>query len=315
MSNSKITRENKGKSLIEFPDNYVIIDIETTGLDPTYDEIIELSAVKIDNCTITATYSQLLNPDCELNPFIQSITGLTNSSFKNHPKISDVLYEYIDFLGDSILVGHNVNFDVNFLYDACMRILNKPFVNDFIDTMRISRKLHPDMPHHRLDDLIEYYSVSHREFHRAENDCMLTNQIFIFEKNEALQKYDDIESFQNSFKKKRSSVHKLHAADIQADSDIEFDETHPLYGKVCVFTGALENMVRKEAMQKVVNLGGLVGDSVTKKTNYLILGNYDYCKSIKDGKSSKQKKAEELKLKGHDIEVISENVFYDMLEY
>ena len=74
-------------------------------------------------------------------------------------------------------------------------------------------------------------------------------------------------------------------------------------------------MVRKEAMQKVVNLGGLVGDSVTKKTNYLILGNNDYCKSIKDGKSSKQKKAEELKLKGYDIEVISENVFYDMLEY
>lgn len=312
MSKPKIFRDYKGKSLIDFPDNYVIIDIETTGFDPTYDEIIELSAVKIENDTIINTFSQLVNPDCELDLFIQSITGLTNSSFKNHPKLSDVLDKYIEFLGDSILVGHNVNFDVNFLYDACMRILNKPLVNDFIDTMRISRKLHPDIPHHRLDDLIEYYSVSNREFHRAENDCMLTNQILIFEKNEALQKYDDIESFQNSFKKKRS--YRPHAADISADSDVEFDETHPLYGKVCVFTGVLENMVRKEAMQKVVNLGGLVGDSVTKKTNYLILGNNDYCKSIKDGKSSKQKKAEELKLKGHDIEVISENVFYDMLE-
>ena len=73
-------------------------------------------------------------------------------------------------------------------------------------------------------------------------------------------------------------------------------------------------MTRKTAMQMVVDLGGLVGNSVTKKTNYLILGNNDYCSSIKDGKSSKQKKAESLKLSGNDIEIISENVFYDMLE-
>jgi len=72
-------------------------------------------------------------------------------------------------------------------------------------------------------------------------------------------------------------------------------------------------MVRKEAMQIVADLGGKNADSVTKKTNYLILGNNDYCKSIKDGKSSKQKKAEKLKLDGYDIEIIPENVFYDII--
>jgi len=75
----------------------------------------------------------------------------------------------------------------------------------------------------------------------------------------------------------------------------------------------LEKMQRKEAMQLVVDLGGHVGDSVTKKTNYLILGNNDYCPTIKEGKSSKQKKAETLKLSGQDIEIISEDVFYDLV--
>ena len=82
---------------------------------------------------------------------------------------------------------------------------------------------------------------------------------------------------------------------------------------MCVFTGTLEKMSRKDAMQLVVDFGGSVGDNVTKKTNYLILGNNDFCQSIKDGKSNKQKKAEDLILKGHDIEILSENVFYDLV--
>ena len=72
-------------------------------------------------------------------------------------------------------------------------------------------------------------------------------------------------------------------------------------------------MLRKEAMQLVVNCGGIIDKNVTKQTNFLILGNNDYCSSIKDGKSKKQKKAEELKLRGLDIEILDENVFYKML--
>jgi DNA polymerase-3 subunit epsilon len=82
---------------------------------------------------------------------------------------------------------------------------------------------------------------------------------------------------------------------------------------VFVFTGTLERMPRKEAMQYVVDAGGVCADNVTKKTNYLVLGIIDYCVTIKDGKSTKQKKAEHLKLSGSDIETISENVFYEML--
>ena len=99
---------------------------------------------------------------------------------------------------------------------------------------------------------------------------------------------------------------------LKAESD-NFDTTHPLYGKVCVFTGKLELMSREQAAQLVVNLGGTCGNGVTKKTNYLILGNNDYCSTIKDGKSSKQKKAEQLILSGQDLQIIPEDVFYELV--
>lgn len=72
-------------------------------------------------------------------------------------------------------------------------------------------------------------------------------------------------------------------------------------------------MVRKDAMQLVVDLGGSCSDSVTKKTNYLVLGNTDYCTNVKGNKTSKTLKAEKAKLAGQDIEIISENIFFEMV--
>ena len=96
-------------------------------------------------------------------------------------------------------------------------------------------------------------------------------------------------------------------------ANININPDNPFYGKECVFTGKLERMVRADAAQLVVNLGGTAGNNVTKKTNFLILGNNDYCSTIKNGKSSKQKKAEQLILSGASLEIIPEDVFYEML--
>ena len=113
--------------------------------------------------------------------------------------------------------------------------------------------------------------------------------------------------------KKKNFEHRIKAKDISSDCN-DFDMNNPIFDKECVFTGKLDKMTRKEAMQIVADLGGKNRDSVTKETNYLILGNNDYCKSITDGKSSKQKKAESYKLKGQDIEILSEDVFYDIID-
>ena len=90
-----------------------------------------------------------------------------------------VLYEFKKFLGNDIIIGHNVNFDIDFIYDSMVDNLGEYLLNDYIDTLRISRKLLPELKHHKLDNLIDYFNLTKRNEHRALNDCVLTNQVYI----------------------------------------------------------------------------------------------------------------------------------------
>ena len=83
------------------------------------------------------------------------------------------------FLGKDIIVGHNVNFDINFLYDNMEEHIDTYLSNDYVDTLRIARKVLPNLRHHKLDDLITYFHLTKRNEHRALNDCVLTNQVYI----------------------------------------------------------------------------------------------------------------------------------------
>lgn len=330
----KNKRSEKGLNSLEFPKDYVVIDIETTGFSPEYDSIIDLSAVKVSNNKITEKFSSLVKPSSlcydegdapgidyitdengekcfYVDNFIINLTGITNKMLAEAGVIENVLPEFLDFVGDSHIVGHNVNFDINFIYDESLRFLDKPFKNNFTDTMRISRKLLKDLPHHRLSDLAEHYGIDYEGAHRALVDCQITHDCFEKLYNEAIEQYSDIEVFKKSFNSSHYGK-KIDIAAIKAETD-SFDETHPLYKKYVCFTGTLEKMVRKDAMQVVVNFGGIIDSTVTRNTNFLILGNNDYCSTIKDGKSTKHKKAESLILKGQDIQILPENVFYDMI--
>lgn len=299
-------REHKGKSLLDVISNYTIIDIETTGLDPSYDEIIEISAIKIQDNSIVDTFSSLVQPnDLDIPEFITNLTGIDTDMLKTAPFFEEIETQFLDFLQDDILVGHNVNFDINFLYDYTKGKLR----NNFIDTLRLSRRVLPNLSHHRLPDLCEHYNITNLQSHRALSDCHATLSCYQLLCNDILTNYGSVEEFHLFIKK---CQHSSNAKYITTNKS-EFDENHPIFGKYCVFTGTLEKFIRKDAMQIVADLGGICQNSVTKQTNYLILGNNDYCKLIKDGKSSKQKKAESLKLAGQDIEIISENVFYDMI--
>lgn len=303
-------RNNKGKNLITFPKEYAVIDIETTGLSPKYDSIIELSALKIKDNSIVDTFTSLVNPGFKIDSFITELTGITNEMLQESNKIEKILPDFLNFIGDSLLVGHNINFDINFIYDNCITLFNKSLQNDFIDTMRISKRILKELPHHKLSDLANFYNISYDGAHRALNDCKITQDCFIKLQDSILKEYSSLDDFikQSSVKSKGT----INISEIVSSKD-SFDEYHPLFEKYCCFTGVLEKMVRKDAMQIVVDFGGFVENNVTSKTNYLILGNNDYCSSIKNGKSTKQKKAEQLKLNGNDIEIIPETVFYDMI--
>ncbi len=305
----KHTRDYKGISLLNLTKDYTVIDIETTGLDPMYDEIIEIGAIKVRNNAIIKKLNLLIKPQNEVDEYITELTGISNDMLKDKPNIEKVISDFISFVGDDILIGHNVNFDINFLYDNCLK-KGYYLKNDFIDTMRISRRINKDMKHHRLSDLISLYNINIENEHRALDDCQTTYEIYLKMYNEIIDKYSTVEEFVNTNKKH----HSISAKQIVIEQTNVLDIDNPIYGKEIVFTGILSKFTRKDAMQLVANLGGNNRDTVTKDTNYLVLGNNDYCKTIKDGKSSKQKKAEKYKLKGRDIEIISENVFYEMID-
>ncbi len=307
----KIERIHKGKSLIEILDNYIVFDIETTGLDSSYDEIIEIAALKVKNNKVISQFHSLIKPTQEIDEYITELTGITNEMVADAPSIQQILPKFVEFVGNDILVGHNVNFDINFVYDYLCRNEFEGLKNNFIDTMRLARKLLPELQHHRLIDLAMFFNVDASNNHRSLKDCEITLNIYEKLKELVFEKYSDIESFKNAFKKHSGNSFK--AKDI-VTTNTEFDVDNLFYGKYVAVTGTLEKMLRKEAMQIIVDLGGYCEDGVTKKTNYLILGNNDYNPILRGKKSSKLIKAEKLKLEGNDIEIISENVFYDIID-
>ena len=275
LSNAQTIRESKGRSIIAFPDTYCVIDVETTGRSPQWDHIIEVAALKISDGQEVGRFSSLIQPPSMpggafVDDFIAALTGITDEMLESAPFAPDVLAEFTSFVGDMPVVGHYVGFDINFLYDSFDRYLDRPFSNDYIDSLRIARKLHPEMPHHRLVDLVDHFGVTHNDAHRAMSDVEATAECFARLKDEAHERYGSEEEFQKAFQSGGS--HSVKAADIQGDAQ-----------------------------------------KITKTTRYLILGNNDYCASIKDGKSNKQKKAEKWVLKGTGIEILPESVFYDML--
>lgn len=305
-------RLEKGISITNKLSSYVVIDLETTGLMPDFDEIIEFAGIKIKDGKEVERFNTLIKPQYEISAFITELTGITNEMLKDAPSIMEVIDKIIDFIGADVIVGHNVNFDVNFLYDNVMYFKHTALSNNFEDTMRLARKLFKDFPNHRLitccEKLNKKYYPSHRAMADVEATQELLTHIYDFADSNNI---DLVDAFQKPWLYDPSKK-KLSVSDIVATVD-NIDEDNPLFGLSVCFTGTLEKMVRKDALQLVKNLGGIPMDSVTKTTNLLVLGDVDY-KNSRETKSNKYKKAEELILKGYDLKIISETVFLDMID-
>lgn len=178
---------NIGQKIEELPENYTVIDIETTGLSPAKNEIIQLSALKVRNNKIVDSFNSFVKPEGRINSFITSLTGITNDMVSNAPKINNVLNKYINFIGNDIIVGHNVHFDINFVRTKRIKYFNQGLPNDYVDTCRMSRKICP-INSHKLDRVAEYYDVDCSGHHRADNDCKMTFEIYNCMRKEMLLK-------------------------------------------------------------------------------------------------------------------------------
>ena len=294
----------KGQSLIKEVSDYTVVDIETTGISPRSDSIIEIAALRIRNNKIVDTFTSLINPGFDIPVFISELTGITNEMLSDAPIIDSVLPPFIDFLGDDVIVGHNVNFDVNFLYDESVYLLSKPLENDFIDTMRIARKLFPDAPHHRLQDISAMLFVDYSGAHRAEQDCHITYQCYLKLIDNAKEQLGSVDTLFSVSQKSVPS--KPLDSNIMLTDDIYF----PL--KTVCLSGNFKNGRKSDIAAYLTSYGANIVNSVNKQVDYVIVGELG-CDKWKFGDyGTKANHALELKAKGYPIEVLRESdVFQD----
>lgn len=163
--------------------NYIVIDIETTGLDSNEHEIIEICALKIKSCKEDGKFSTLIKPSNEVDDFICSLTNITNEMLTSAPKIEDVLIDLYDFIGtDTVLLGHNIKFDLEFLNNNLKKYYGKELTNKYMDTLHLSKNFIKNVDDYKLETLKRHLNINTKS-HRAHDDCVSTYLIYEYIKN------------------------------------------------------------------------------------------------------------------------------------
>lgn len=170
---------NKGRRLNKYVPDYIVFDLETTGISVQKDSILEISAVKAQSGRIVSEYSTLVNPHRHIPAAATAVNGITDQMVENAPSLRDAMEGFLDFIKDGILVGHNIHtFDTNFVYDAAVLLFQKEIKNDYVDTLYLARKCLPQLQHHTLGDVSSYFQISTEGAHRALNDCIMNQKCY-----------------------------------------------------------------------------------------------------------------------------------------
>ena len=158
-----------------FGKNLVSLDLETTGLSPGKDKIIEIGAVKTDsNGNQIEEFNSLVNPGILISDFIENLTGISNDDVLSSLKFADIVDEFQSFLDDSIIIGHNIEFDLRFLSEEGLKLNNK-----FVDTWRFSQIMLPDLLDLSLGSICNYLDINQQNAHRALSDAKFTLEVFL----------------------------------------------------------------------------------------------------------------------------------------
>ena len=176
----KLMRDNKGKRWEKHFNDYTVIDIETCGLfGEDRKSVIELSAIRVRNGLVVDEFSSLVNPKRPIPSAVIAITGIDNSMVIGAPVVESALSSFLDFLGNDIIVGYNINtFDYNIIYDLSASLFNRVFSNDFVDVYYAARRVVCDVENYKLTSICERYNIDYTGAHRALKDCYLTKAAY-----------------------------------------------------------------------------------------------------------------------------------------
>lgn len=187
--------------------DYVCVDIETSGGDIHTAEIVEIGAVKVVGGEIVDKYNTLVKPENPVNPYTARINGITDDDLKNSPVIENIFDDFLSFIGDNILLGHNIAaFDLQIIRGVGMR-LKKYVKNQYLDTLYVAKQLLPDLPSHSMATLCEYYGIENEQAHRALSDCFANIEVY----NAMMREKEG--NLQNIIKQKKPKAYTIPVSD------------------------------------------------------------------------------------------------------
>jgi DNA polymerase-3 subunit alpha (Gram-positive type) len=284
----KIVMNSKGQT---FDDTYVVFDLETTGLNPKHDKIIEIGAVKIENGQITETFTALIDPHEPLSEKIIAITGIEDEQLAGQPSIEEILPRFHQFIGESVLVAHNAAFDTGFIREACKK-LDLPYRSTSVDTLGMSRLLLKDLKRHKLNLVAKHLGIKLDNHHRALDDATATAEIW----------------FKLVMRLKDEGILNLDMLTLYASDNMSHSmmDSHHIILLVRNLVGlkALYELVTQSHMKTFYKKPRILRSSLEDKREHLILGSA--CESGELFKAIVANRSEE------DILKIAE--FYDYLE-
>lgn len=212
-------------------DTYVAFDLETTGLNVENDEIIEVGAIKVIEGCVVEEFSHIINPHRAVDLRIHALTGITPSMLAAGEEKNNIIKQFLNFVGEYHVLGHNLMFDYKFMKTAAQS-LGYSFEKKGVDTLAIARKMLAQLEHKKLDSLCDYYGYKNQNAHRATHDARATAYIYeqmkkefgeenseLFEAKEYMFKPKKQESA--TIKQKRYLMDLVKYHKIECDTDTE----------------------------------------------------------------------------------------------
>ncbi len=362
---------------------YVIFDLETTGLNSKYAEIIEISALKIIDGSVADEFNTLVKPFNAIDASATAVNGITNNMVANAPCITDVFFDFLNFIGTDILVGYNIaSFDLPIL----RRIANtfgKEMQNEYIDILYLAREKLSFLPNCKLTTVAAYFGVSVDGAHRALTDCYISKSCYekILELSpcKPIPKKKRLRAHKASFTEQTKALQTLQgfllgviADDILSEPEVytlkkwldansnlsgqypfdrvfavieraledgvleqcELDEMLSLFKKftnpanecshsvdglcfenksICI-TGNFNYGSRKDIEELIACANGICKKSVSRNTDYVIVGSLGSPDWTCGNYGTKIKRALELQNQGSDLQIVKEENFIEVLK-
>ncbi len=171
----------RDRDSVSFSDaEFVVIDLETTGAKAPPCRVTEIGAYTIKKGVIADEFRTLVNPEAPIPPFITSLTGISDEMVRDAPLFGDIADDLLGFIGDAVVVAHNAQFDMGFLDHEIGRIYEDYRLgNPTLCTVKLSRRLLPQVENHKLNTVARHYSIDLVNHHRASDDARATAEIFL----------------------------------------------------------------------------------------------------------------------------------------